>query len=116
MEPDGEEVKVRVEAGTSILDAARDHDIELEAACEGELACSTCHVILPEDEFNAVSASDRHDGWEARFMVLWLCVRVFFFYVRETVQAEDRPGLGPLLLRYESRLAARECSRSQSPR
>lgn len=53
MEPDGEEVKVRVEAGTSILDAARDHDIELEAACEGELACSTCHVILPEDEFNA---------------------------------------------------------------
>ena len=37
---------VEVEAGTSILEAAHEHDIELEGACEGSLACSTCHVVI----------------------------------------------------------------------
>ena len=27
------------------------NDIELEGACEGSLACSTCHVIVLDDKF-----------------------------------------------------------------
>lgn len=40
-------VTVEVEAGSTLLEAAHHHDIPLEGACEGSLACSTCHVILP---------------------------------------------------------------------
>ncbi|KAH9750607.1 2Fe-2S ferredoxin-type domain-containing protein [Citrus sinensis] len=29
----------------SMLEAVHENDIELEGACEGSLACSTCHVI-----------------------------------------------------------------------
>ena len=32
--------------GDSLLDVAHDNDIEIEGACGGEMACSTCHVIL----------------------------------------------------------------------
>lgn len=37
---------VEVESGTTILEAAHLYDIALEGACEGSLACSTCHVII----------------------------------------------------------------------
>ncbi len=32
------------------MELAHKHDIDIEGACEGALACSTCHVIVdPED-------------------------------------------------------------------
>lgn len=42
--------KTEVEAqnGLSILEVAHQNDIDLEGACEGSLACSTCHVIVKE--------------------------------------------------------------------
>lgn len=40
------ETKVEATIGLSILDVAREYDIDLEGACEGSLACSTCHVII----------------------------------------------------------------------
>lgn len=30
------------------MDIAHAYDIELEGACEGSLACSTCHVVVEE--------------------------------------------------------------------
>eukprot|EP01116_Phalansterium_solitarium_P003404 TRINITY_DN14223_c0_g1_i1.p1 TRINITY_DN14223_c0_g1~~TRINITY_DN14223_c0_g1_i1.p1 ORF type:complete len:161 (+),score=6.75 TRINITY_DN14223_c0_g1_i1:58-540(+) len=41
-------VTCEVPAGTNILDAAHKNDIDLEGACEGSLACSTCHVIVKD--------------------------------------------------------------------
>ncbi|EOB14732.1 2Fe-2S ferredoxin [Nosema bombycis CQ1] len=38
--------------GPSLLEVAHKNKIELEGACEGSLACSTCHVILDKDLFN----------------------------------------------------------------
>lgn len=32
--------------GKSLLEVAHENDIELEGACGGELACSTCHVVF----------------------------------------------------------------------
>lgn len=52
MYSDGEQVKVEAEEGKSILDVAHDNKIELEGACGGELACSTCHVILEKEYFD----------------------------------------------------------------
>lgn len=38
--------------GDSILDLAHEHDIDLEGACEGSVACSTCHVILTPEHYD----------------------------------------------------------------
>ncbi|TVU12219.1 hypothetical protein EJB05_45852, partial [Eragrostis curvula] len=43
---DGSEQTISVPVGMNILEAAHENDIELEGACEGSLACSTCHVIV----------------------------------------------------------------------
>ena len=47
-------VEAEVEEGTSILEAAHANHVELEGACDGELACSTCHVILEEAIFESL--------------------------------------------------------------
>ncbi|KAL3622129.1 hypothetical protein CASFOL_033540 [Castilleja foliolosa] len=50
---DGEEMHIKVPIGMSMLEAAHENDIELEGACEGSLACSTCHVIVMDmDQYN----------------------------------------------------------------
>ena len=46
---DGAVVTVKGEEGETILEIAHRNNISLEGACEGSLACSTCHIIL-EDE------------------------------------------------------------------
>lgn len=38
-------------AGRHILEVAKEFDVELEGACEASLACSTCHIILPENVY-----------------------------------------------------------------
>lgn len=51
VETDGEEKHVKVPVGTSMLEAAHENDIELEGACEGSCACSTCHVIVMDMDY-----------------------------------------------------------------
>lgn len=51
VDKDGEEHHIRVPIGMSMLEAAHENDIELEGACEGSLACSTCHVIVMDMEY-----------------------------------------------------------------
>lgn len=36
-------------AGDNLLDIAQSNDLEMEGACGGSCACSTCHVVV-EDE------------------------------------------------------------------
>ena len=36
--------------GDNLLDIAQANDLEMEGACGGSCACSTCHVIVTEDE------------------------------------------------------------------
>ena len=38
--------------GLSILEVAHNNDIDLEGACEGSLACATCHVVLEDKIYN----------------------------------------------------------------
>ncbi|KAF6173411.1 hypothetical protein GIB67_027106 [Kingdonia uniflora] len=47
----GEENEIKVPIGMSMLEAAHENDIELEGACEGSLACSTCHVIVMDVDY-----------------------------------------------------------------
>ncbi|CCG83928.1 protein of unknown function [Taphrina deformans PYCC 5710] len=47
----GEHITLDAPAGASILDVAHENDVELEGACEGSVACSTCHVIVDPDHY-----------------------------------------------------------------
>ncbi len=56
-----EGAKVRAEAlpGTRLLEIAQAAGMALEGTCEGQMACSTCHVIVAPEWFEALgSASD----------------------------------------------------------
>lgn len=41
---------------------AHDNDIDLEGACEGSLACSTCHVILPAEAYARLGEPSDEEG------------------------------------------------------
>jgi ferredoxin len=50
--PDGTlDKEVEAEAGQRLLDVAWAAREPLEGACEGEMACSTCHVIVEAPDF-----------------------------------------------------------------
>lgn len=46
--------RMNVEApiGLSVLEIAHRNDIDIEGACEGSLACSTCHVIVDPEWYD----------------------------------------------------------------
>ena len=46
VERDGSPREVDAPLGLSVLEIAHRHDVDVEGACEGSLACSTCHVIV----------------------------------------------------------------------
>jgi len=48
---EGETVECQGKEGGNLLDLAHENGVELEGACEGSLACSTCHVILTEEVY-----------------------------------------------------------------
>jgi ferredoxin len=60
---DGElDVEVDAPAGSVLLDLAKGAGQPLEGACEGQMACSTCHVIVdPKDVERLPPASEEED-------------------------------------------------------
>lgn len=46
--PDGKEQVCDAPDGLSVLEVAHRNMIDLEGACEGSMACSTCHVIVDD--------------------------------------------------------------------
>ncbi|OEH74886.1 adrenodoxin-type ferredoxin [Cyclospora cayetanensis] len=54
VEDDGKETAVQVPEGTTILEAAHSNDVPLEGSCEGQCSCSTCHVILSDELYEAL--------------------------------------------------------------
>ncbi len=48
---DGTRREVEAPLGLSVLEIAKHNGIDLEGACEGSLACSTCHVIVDPEDF-----------------------------------------------------------------
>ena len=54
IEPNGKEKVVNAEHGLSLLEVAHNNGIDLEGACEGSLACSTCHIVLEKSFFDSL--------------------------------------------------------------
>ena len=51
IELSGERKEIEVPENHSVLQAAHAGGIDMEGACEGSMACSTCHVIVDADWF-----------------------------------------------------------------
>lgn len=61
IEADGTEKTVDAELGQHLLQIAHDNDIELEGACGGELACSTCHLIFEQEIYDTLPEKDEEE-------------------------------------------------------
>ena len=49
IEADGTRLECDAREGDSVLDVGQRNGIDLEGACEGSMACSTCHVSVAPD-------------------------------------------------------------------
>ena len=58
----GKETTIDAEIGKSVMEIAVDNDVEIEAACEGSLACATCHmIVLDRDRYDALPEVDEDE-------------------------------------------------------
>lgn len=57
--------------GKHLLDVAHDNNVELEGACGGELACSTCHLIFEQRIYDTLppKLDDEEDMLDLAFAV-----------------------------------------------
>jgi len=55
--------------GLSLLEIAHKYGIDIEGACEGSLACSTCHVVVEADWFDLLpeATEDEEDMLDLAF-------------------------------------------------
>ena len=58
---DGKRVEAEGEEGTSLLEAGQAAGMPLEGTCEGQMACSTCHVIVDPDWFSKLKAASEDE-------------------------------------------------------
>ena len=49
------DIKAKAEAaraaGLSVMETTVENDVEIEAACEGSLACATCHMVVEDQDW-----------------------------------------------------------------
>jgi len=66
---DGTRKEVDAPTGVSVLEIAHKNHIDLEGACEGSLACSTCHVVVDDDWFDKLDepTEDEEDMLDLAF-------------------------------------------------
>jgi len=57
----GERKEIEAENGLSVLEIAHKNNIDIEGACEGSLACSTCHVIVNDNHFNKLEEATEEE-------------------------------------------------------
>ncbi len=69
IERDGNRKEVEAANGLSLLEVAHRNNVDIEGACEGSLACSTCHIIVESDWFDALPAAteDEEDMLDLAF-------------------------------------------------
>lgn len=69
VDPNGTRHEVDAPTGLSVLEIAHANNIDLEGACEGSLACSTCHVIVDSEDFERLAepTEDEEDMLDLAF-------------------------------------------------
>ena len=61
VEPNGKRKEVNAEAGTTLLQIAHSNDIDIEGACEGVMACSTCHLIVNAEWYDKLKPASEEE-------------------------------------------------------
>ena len=61
IDPDGRRHDIDVAVGVTLQEIADDYNIDLEGACEGSMACSTCHVIVADDWFDRLEPATEEE-------------------------------------------------------
>ena len=54
IQANGEKKIVNAENGKTLLDVAKENDINLTGACDGACACGTCHVYIDEQTLSKI--------------------------------------------------------------
>ena len=69
IERDGNLKEVDAPLGLSVLEVAHQNDVDIEGACEGSLACSTCHVVVEPDWYDRLpdASEDEEDMLDLAF-------------------------------------------------
>jgi 2Fe-2S ferredoxin len=69
IQTDGQTMEVEAPVGLSILEIAHRNQIDLEGACEGSLACSTCHIVVDSEWYDLLPAAteDEEDMLDLAF-------------------------------------------------
>jgi 2Fe-2S ferredoxin len=69
IDADGTKKTVQAPIGLSVLEVAHENGVDLEGACEGSLACSTCHVIVDEGFYESLpeATEDEEDMLDLAF-------------------------------------------------
>src|SRR6266404_1890168 len=69
IERDGSRREVDAPLGLSVLEIAHKNGVDIEGACEGSLACSTCHVIVDPEWYEVLTAAteDEEDMLDLAF-------------------------------------------------
>ena len=69
VERDGTRKDVEAPLGLSVLEIAHRHGVDIEGACEGSLACSTCHVVVDTGWFGKLTkpTEDEEDMLDLAF-------------------------------------------------
>jgi 2Fe-2S ferredoxin len=62
---------IDVAAGTTVLEAARAHDLPITGTCGGSMVCATCHVMIAADDRAKLPApsEDEEDTLDLAFGV-----------------------------------------------
>ncbi|MSP89168.1 MAG: 2Fe-2S iron-sulfur cluster binding domain-containing protein [Alphaproteobacteria bacterium] len=61
IEPNGTRHEVDAPVGLSVLEIAHRNKLSLEGACEGSLACSTCHVIVSAEDYERLKEATEEE-------------------------------------------------------
>ena len=69
IDKDGEAQTFDAPEGLSVLEVAHRHSIDIEGACEGSLACSTCHVVVDPEWYDKLpeTSEDEEDMLDLAF-------------------------------------------------
>ena len=57
----GEQVTAEAEAGDNLLRVAQAAGLPLEGTCEGQMACSTCHVVVAAEWFDRLEEASEEE-------------------------------------------------------
>ncbi|TRD10636.1 2Fe-2S iron-sulfur cluster binding domain-containing protein [Erythrobacter insulae] len=61
IDPDGNTVAASAEEGDNLLRVGQAAGLPLEGTCEGQMACSTCHVIVAAQWFDLLDEASEEE-------------------------------------------------------